>query len=174
MNERIRGLNEEWGTVRSIRRREFAGDFGSEGLNPRRSGSSGRLEDEAGLLLIGDTAHPMSLIRAQGIKVMIRDATVESNHLLRVSRKAVGEDGGRSRSGGDSGRAGTRNYSIAEVTAPGGQRTGGHLNGRLDLLSCAISGAETERVSLGPAELNGTEEELALRSEARAHRGVVF
>jgi len=35
-----------------------------------------------GLLLLGDAAHPMSPIRAQGINMALRDAIVATNHLL--------------------------------------------------------------------------------------------
>lgn len=35
-----------------------------------------------GLLLLGDAAHPMSPIRAQGINMALRDALVATNHLL--------------------------------------------------------------------------------------------
>ncbi len=37
-----------------------------------------------GLLLIGDAAHPMSPIRAQGINLALRDAIVAANHLVPV------------------------------------------------------------------------------------------
>lgn len=44
-----------------------------------------------GLLLIGDAAHPMSPVRAQGINVAIRDSIIASNHLLRASRNGAGQ-----------------------------------------------------------------------------------
>ena len=37
-----------------------------------------------GVLLIGDAAHPMSPIRAQGINIALRDAVVAANHLVPV------------------------------------------------------------------------------------------
>ncbi len=37
-----------------------------------------------GLLLIGDAAHPMSPVRAQGINLALRDAIVAANHLVPV------------------------------------------------------------------------------------------
>ena len=40
-----------------------------------------------GLLLIGDAAHPMSPIRAQGINIALRDAVVAANHLVPVFRR---------------------------------------------------------------------------------------
>ncbi len=39
-----------------------------------------------GLLLIGDAAHPMSPIRAQGINLALRDAIVAANHLVPALR----------------------------------------------------------------------------------------
>ncbi len=39
-----------------------------------------------GLLLIGDAAHPMSPVRAQGINLALRDAIVAANHLIPVFR----------------------------------------------------------------------------------------
>jgi len=39
-----------------------------------------------GLLLLGDAAHPMSPIRAQGINMALRDAVVAANHLVPVLR----------------------------------------------------------------------------------------
>lgn len=39
-----------------------------------------------GLLLLGDAAHPMSPIRAQGINMALRDAVVAANHLVRAQR----------------------------------------------------------------------------------------
>jgi 2-polyprenyl-6-methoxyphenol hydroxylase-like FAD-dependent oxidoreductase len=38
----------------------------------------------SGLLLLGDAAHPMSPIRAQGINMALRDAIVATNHLVPV------------------------------------------------------------------------------------------
>ncbi|NJK49595.1 monooxygenase [Candidatus Gracilibacteria bacterium] len=40
-----------------------------------------------GLLLIGDAAHPMSPIRAQGINVALRDVIVAANHLVPLLRE---------------------------------------------------------------------------------------
>jgi 2-polyprenyl-6-methoxyphenol hydroxylase-like FAD-dependent oxidoreductase len=39
-----------------------------------------------GLLLLGDAAHPMSPIRAQGINMALRDAVVAANHLVPTLR----------------------------------------------------------------------------------------
>ena len=39
-----------------------------------------------GLLLLGDAAHPMSPIRAQGINMALRDAIVAANHLVPALR----------------------------------------------------------------------------------------
>jgi len=39
-----------------------------------------------GLLLLGDAAHPMSLVRAQGINMALRDAVVAANHLVPMLR----------------------------------------------------------------------------------------
>jgi 2-polyprenyl-6-methoxyphenol hydroxylase-like FAD-dependent oxidoreductase len=40
-----------------------------------------------GVLLLGDAAHPMSPVRAQGINLALRDAVVAANHLVPVLRK---------------------------------------------------------------------------------------
>ncbi|MEO0844451.1 MAG: FAD-dependent monooxygenase, partial [Cyanobacteria bacterium J06643_5] len=40
-----------------------------------------------GILLLGDAAHPMSPIRAQGINVALRDVIVAVNHLVPVLTK---------------------------------------------------------------------------------------
>ncbi len=45
-----------------------------------------------GLLLLGDAAHPMSPLRAQGINMALRDALVAARHLVPVLRQ--GEAGG--------------------------------------------------------------------------------
>ena len=37
-----------------------------------------------GVLLLGDAAHPMSPVRAQGINLALRDAVVAANHLVPV------------------------------------------------------------------------------------------
>jgi 2-polyprenyl-6-methoxyphenol hydroxylase-like FAD-dependent oxidoreductase len=42
-----------------------------------------------GLLLLGDAAHPMSPIRAQGINMALRDVIVAANHLVPLLREAV-------------------------------------------------------------------------------------
>jgi 2-polyprenyl-6-methoxyphenol hydroxylase-like FAD-dependent oxidoreductase len=42
-----------------------------------------------GVLLLGDAAHPMSPIRAQGINLALRDAVVAANHLVPVLRKGA-------------------------------------------------------------------------------------
>lgn len=39
-----------------------------------------------GLLLLGDAAHPMSPVRAQGINLALRDAIVAANHLVPAAR----------------------------------------------------------------------------------------
>lgn len=38
------------------------------------------------MLLLGDAAHPMSPVRAQGINLALRDALVAANHLVAVLR----------------------------------------------------------------------------------------
>lgn len=43
-----------------------------------------------GLLLLGDAAHPMSPVRAQGINLALRDAIVAANHLVPVLRSGGG------------------------------------------------------------------------------------
>jgi 2-polyprenyl-6-methoxyphenol hydroxylase-like FAD-dependent oxidoreductase len=40
-----------------------------------------------GVLLLGDAAHPMSPVRAQGINLALRDAVVTANHLVPVLRE---------------------------------------------------------------------------------------
>jgi 2-polyprenyl-6-methoxyphenol hydroxylase-like FAD-dependent oxidoreductase len=42
-----------------------------------------------GVLLLGDAAHPMSPIRAQGINVGLRDAIAAANHLISVLRPSA-------------------------------------------------------------------------------------
>lgn len=42
-----------------------------------------------GLLLLGDAAHPMSPVRAQGINMALRDALVAANHLVPALRAGV-------------------------------------------------------------------------------------
>jgi 2-polyprenyl-6-methoxyphenol hydroxylase-like FAD-dependent oxidoreductase len=42
-----------------------------------------------GLLLLGDAAHPMSPVRAQGINLALRDAIVAANHLIPVLREGA-------------------------------------------------------------------------------------
>lgn len=42
-----------------------------------------------GVLLLGDAAHPMSPVRAQGINVALRDAIVAANHLVPLASGAV-------------------------------------------------------------------------------------
>src|SRR5918995_4899557 len=42
-----------------------------------------------GVLLLGDAAHPMSPVRAQGINLALRDAVVAANHLVPVLRNAA-------------------------------------------------------------------------------------
>jgi 2-polyprenyl-6-methoxyphenol hydroxylase-like FAD-dependent oxidoreductase len=44
-----------------------------------------------GLLLLGDAAHPMSPVRAQGINHALRDAIVAANHLVPVLKRQRGE-----------------------------------------------------------------------------------
>jgi 2-polyprenyl-6-methoxyphenol hydroxylase-like FAD-dependent oxidoreductase len=39
-----------------------------------------------GVLLLGDAAHTMSPVGAQGLNVAIRDAIVAANHLIRAHR----------------------------------------------------------------------------------------
>jgi 2-polyprenyl-6-methoxyphenol hydroxylase-like FAD-dependent oxidoreductase len=43
-----------------------------------------------GFLLLGDAAHPMSPVRAQGINMALRDAIVAANHLVPLLRHATG------------------------------------------------------------------------------------
>src|ERR671921_251782 len=45
-----------------------------------------------GVLLLGDAAHPMSPVRAQGINLALRDAVVAANHLVPVLREGAGHD----------------------------------------------------------------------------------
>jgi 2-polyprenyl-6-methoxyphenol hydroxylase-like FAD-dependent oxidoreductase len=42
---------------------------------------------QPGLMLLGDAAHPMSPIRAQGINMALRDAIVAANHLVPVCKQ---------------------------------------------------------------------------------------
>jgi 2-polyprenyl-6-methoxyphenol hydroxylase-like FAD-dependent oxidoreductase len=43
-----------------------------------------------GLLLLGDAAHPMSPVRAQGVNLALRDAIVAANHLVPILRAGAG------------------------------------------------------------------------------------
>jgi 2-polyprenyl-6-methoxyphenol hydroxylase-like FAD-dependent oxidoreductase len=45
-----------------------------------------------GVLLLGDAAHPMSPVRAQGINLALRDAVVAANHLVPLGRRPVERD----------------------------------------------------------------------------------
>lgn len=45
-----------------------------------------------GLLLLGDAAHPMSPVRAQGINLALRDVVVAANHLVPLLGRAVDPD----------------------------------------------------------------------------------
>lgn len=45
-----------------------------------------------GLLMLGDAAHPMSPIRAQGINMALRDVIVAANHLVPLLQNAVNPD----------------------------------------------------------------------------------
>ena len=45
-----------------------------------------------GVLLLGDAAHPMSPVRAQGINLALRDAVVAANHLVPVLSGGAGPD----------------------------------------------------------------------------------
>jgi 2-polyprenyl-6-methoxyphenol hydroxylase-like FAD-dependent oxidoreductase len=45
-----------------------------------------------GVLLLGDAAHPMSPVRAQGINLALRDAVVAANHLVPALTGQVGVD----------------------------------------------------------------------------------
>jgi 2-polyprenyl-6-methoxyphenol hydroxylase-like FAD-dependent oxidoreductase len=45
-----------------------------------------------GVLVIGDAAHPMSPIRAQGINVALRDVIVTANHLVPLLRTKAGHE----------------------------------------------------------------------------------
>ncbi|MBD1920988.1 FAD-dependent monooxygenase [Microcoleus sp. FACHB-831] len=45
----------------------------------------------SGLLLLGDAAHPMSPIRAQGINMAFRDVIVAANNLVPLLREGVGD-----------------------------------------------------------------------------------
>jgi len=44
-----------------------------------------------GLLLLGDAAHPMSPIRAQGINMALRDVIVAANHLIPLLQQKAGQ-----------------------------------------------------------------------------------
>ncbi|MBD3882469.1 FAD-dependent oxidoreductase [Phormidium tenue FACHB-886] len=44
-----------------------------------------------GVLLLGDAAHPMAPIRAQGINLALRDVIVAANHLTPLLQRAAGE-----------------------------------------------------------------------------------
>lgn len=48
---------------------------------------------QPGLLLLGDAAHTMSPVGAQGINIALRDAVVAANHLIPVLCGAAGETG---------------------------------------------------------------------------------
>ncbi len=45
-----------------------------------------------GMLMLGDAAHPMSPVGAQGINVALRDAVVAANHFVPLLREGVGAD----------------------------------------------------------------------------------
>jgi 2-polyprenyl-6-methoxyphenol hydroxylase-like FAD-dependent oxidoreductase len=47
----------------------------------------------SGLLLLGDAAHPMSPIRAQGINMALRDVIVAANNLVPLLQEGVGDEG---------------------------------------------------------------------------------
>jgi 2-polyprenyl-6-methoxyphenol hydroxylase-like FAD-dependent oxidoreductase len=44
-----------------------------------------------GLLLIGDAAHPMSPVGAQGINIALRDAVVAANHLVKAASESTSD-----------------------------------------------------------------------------------
>jgi 2-polyprenyl-6-methoxyphenol hydroxylase-like FAD-dependent oxidoreductase len=118
-----------------------------------------------GLLLLGDAAHPMSPVRAQGSNLALRDAVVAANHLvpaLRGGRR--GERGGR-RVPSRAGRARARDRARPEAPAPGGRRAGGRPLGELALRVDQAPGPPDGTLPVGAGRLARTTARPALRLE---------
>jgi len=118
-----------------------------------------------GVLLLGDAAHPMSPVRAQGINLAFRDAVVAANHLVPVLPGGWrGERVGRrvpSRAGG----ARARDRARPAAPAPGGRRAGGRPLCELALRVDQAAGPPDGTLPMGADHLAQTTARSALRLE---------
>ena len=99
-----------------------------------RSGLAPRWE-RPGLLLLGDAAHPMSPLRAQGLNMALRDALVAAERLLPLLRGA-GVAGGEGFLSMDTDRLGAapRSTSEADPRPPAPARAAEEISGRQEFL----------------------------------------
>jgi 2-polyprenyl-6-methoxyphenol hydroxylase-like FAD-dependent oxidoreductase len=116
-----------------------------------------------GVLLLGDAAHPMSPVRAQGINLALRDAVVAANRLVPVLR-----EGGVPRCAG---RARTRGRASPEAPAPGGRGAGRRSVRELAFRADQAPGPPTGAPSLGAGRLAQAPTRPALRLDGGQAQG---